>query len=246
LSAATAASPPAAKAELFDAFARLGQALASGRRMEILDILANGGRTVESLSNAVGLSVANTSQHLQILRRAGLVTARRDGNHVRYALAGDDVFTLWATLRDVSSRRIADIARLTAAYLGDRDTLEPVTRDELRRRLRGGDPPIVLDVRPWEEYRSAHLPGAVSIPVTELRKRLRELPREREIVAYCRGPYCVYSHEAVRVLRARGYRARRLEDGLPEWAVAGLPITPAGGADPGAGPAPGHATPPLN
>ncbi|HEY6379065.1 MAG TPA: metalloregulator ArsR/SmtB family transcription factor [Candidatus Dormibacteraeota bacterium] len=219
-----AVTSPAAKADLFDGFARVAQALGSGRRVEILDILANGERTVESLAKTVGLTVANTSQHLQILRRAGLVSGRRDGNHIRYGLAGDDVFSLWSTLRSVASTRLAEIERLAAAYLGDRETLEPVTRDELFRRLREKPAPIVLDVRPAEEYQSAHVAGAVSIPLAELRKRLRDVPKEREIVAYCRGPYCVYAHEAVRLLRSRGYSARRLQDGLPEWAAAGLPL----------------------
>jgi rhodanese-related sulfurtransferase len=219
----------AAKATLFDGFARVAQALASGRRAEIVDVLANGERTVESLAGAVGLSVANTSQHLQVLRRAGLVTARRQRTHVRYALAGDDVFALWSTLRGVAATHLAEIDALATAYLGDRAALEPVTRDELHRRLRYRPPPIVLDVRPTLEYEVAHLPDAVSIPVAELRRRLREVPKDREIVAYCRGPYCVYAHQAVRLLRSRGYTARRLEDGLPEWAAAGLPVVSAGG-----------------
>jgi rhodanese-related sulfurtransferase len=214
----------AAKSELFDGFGRVGQALASGRRMEIIDVLANGERTVESVADAIGLSVANTSQHLQVLRRAGLVSARRAGNHIHYALAGVDVFALWATLREVASRRMAEVDSLATAYLGQRDGLEPITRDELRRRLRQRPPPIVLDVRPAEEYASAHLPGAASIPLAELRRRLRDVPKDREIVAYCRGPYCVYAHEAVRVLRSQGYTALRLEDGLPEWVAAGLPV----------------------
>jgi rhodanese-related sulfurtransferase/DNA-binding transcriptional ArsR family regulator len=219
----------AAKAELFDGFARIGQALASGRRAEIVDILANGERTVESLSTAVGLSMANTSQHLQILRRAGLVTARREGNNIRYSLAGDDVFALWSSLRDVAANRLAEIDKLAAEYLGERDTLQPVTRDELSRRLRQRPPPIVLDVRPSEEYEALHLKGAVSIPLAELRRRLREIPKDREVVAYCRGPYCVYAPEAVRLLRSKGYTARRLEDGLPEWRAAGLPVESADG-----------------
>jgi rhodanese-related sulfurtransferase len=192
--------------------------------MEIIDVLANGERTVESVADAIGLSVANTSQHLQVLRRAGLVSARRAGNHIHYALAGVDVFALWATLREVASRRMAEVDSLATAYLGQRDGLEPITRDELRRRLRQRPPPIVLDVRPAEEYASAHLPGAASIPLAELRRRLRDVPKDREIVAYCRGPYCVYAHEAVRVLRSQGYTALRLEDGLPEWVAAGLPV----------------------
>ena len=214
----------AAKTELFDGFARIGQALASGRRAEIIDILANGARTVESLSAAVGLSMANTSQHLQVLRRAGLVTARREGNNIRYSLAGDDVFALWSSLRDVAAHRSAEIEKLAAGYLGDPDALEPVTRDELYRRLEERPPPIIIDVRPSEEYDALHLKGAVSIPLTELRRRLREIPRDREVVAYCRGAYCVYAPEAVRLLRSKGYAARRLEDGLPEWRAAGLPV----------------------
>jgi len=217
-------SDPLAKAALFDGFARIGRALGSGRRVEIIDILANGERSVEELGRQVGLSVGNVSQHLQILRRAGLVTASRQGNHIHYALAGEDVFTLLSTLRGAASHRLADIERLTTAYLEDRDTLNPVTREGLARRLRERPPPIVLDVRPREEYDSAHVPGAVSIPVAELRRRLREIPRDREIVAYCRGPYCVFAHEAVRVLRSAGYAARRLEDGLPEWRAAGLAV----------------------
>lgn len=219
----------AAKGELFDGFARIGQALASGRRVEIVDILANGARTVESLAAAVGLSVANTSQHLQILRRAGLVTARRDGNNIHYSLAGDDVFALWSSLRGVAANRSAEIEKLAAEYLGEPDTLQPVTRDELSRRLRQRPPPIILDVRPSEEFEALHLRGAVSIPLSELRRRLREIPKDREIVAYCRGPYCVYAPEAVRLLRSKGYRARRLEDGLPEWRAAGLPVEPGDG-----------------
>jgi rhodanese-related sulfurtransferase/DNA-binding transcriptional ArsR family regulator len=213
-----------AKAALFDGFARIGRALGSGRRVEIIDILANGERTVEDLAGQLDLSVANVSQHLQILRRAGLVTTNRQGNHIHYALAGEDVFTLLSTLRGVAARRLADIERLATAYLEERDTLSPVTREELARRLRERPPPIVLDVRPREEYDSAHVPGAVSIPVAELRRRLREVPRDREVVAYCRGPYCVFAHEAVRVLRSAGYAARRLEDGLPEWRQAGLAV----------------------
>ena len=187
-------------------------------------MLANGERTVESLADAIGLSVANTSQHLQVLRRAGLVSTWRAGNHIHYALAGGDVFALWATIREVASRRMAEVDSLAAAYLGQRDGLEPITRDELRRRLRQRPPPIVLDVRPSEEYASAHLPGAASLPLAELHRRLRDVPKDREIVAYCRGPYCVYAHEAVRLLRSQGYAARRLEDGLPEWVAAGLPV----------------------
>jgi rhodanese-related sulfurtransferase len=213
-----------AKAALFDEFARVGRALASGRRIELLDVLANGERTVEALAGQVGLSVANTSHHLQVLRQAGLVTGRREGTSVHYRLAGPEVFELWRTLRTLAAGRLAEVERLAAAYLGARDELEPVTRQELARRLQDGDDLVVLDVRPAAEHAAGHLPGAVSIPVGELRQRLAELPRAREVVAYCRGPYCAFAHEAVALLRQAGFPARRLEDGLPEWRAAGLAV----------------------
>jgi rhodanese-related sulfurtransferase len=213
------------KTALFDEFARAAKALASGRRIELLDVLANGERTVEGLAGGVGLSVANTSQHLQILRQAGLVTSRRQGTSVHYRLAGPEVFELWRALRTLAADRLAEVERLAAAYLGARDELEPVTRQELARRLEDGDDVVVLDVRPRAEYAAGHLPGAVSIPVGELRRRLAELPGDREIVAYCRGPYCAFAHEAVAVLRGAGFAARRLQDGLPEWRAAGLAVT---------------------
>jgi rhodanese-related sulfurtransferase len=215
----------AAKTALFDAFARAAKAMASGRRIELLDVLSNGERTVEALAGEVGLSVANTSQHLQILRQAGLVSSRREGTSVHYRLAAPEVFELWRTLRTLAASRLAEVERLAAAYLGSRDDLQPVTREELTRRLQDGDDLVVLDVRPAAEYAAGHLPGAVSIPVGELRRRLAELPGDREIVAYCRGPYCAFAHEAVGLLREEGFAARRLEDGLPEWQAAGLAIT---------------------
>ena len=215
----------AAKTALFDEFARAGKALASGRRIELLDVLANGERTVEALATEVGLSVANASQHLQILRQAGLVGGRRQGTSIFYRLAAPEVFQLWQALRILAASQLAEVERLAAAYLGDRDELEPVTREELARRLDDGDDLVVLDVRPSAEHAAGHLPGAVSIPVRELRRRLAELPRDREIVAYCRGPYCAFAHEAVSLLREEGFSARRLEDGLPEWQAAGLAVT---------------------
>jgi rhodanese-related sulfurtransferase len=215
----------AAKTALFDEFARAGKALASGRRIELLDVLANGERTVEALAREVCLSVANASQHLQILRQAGLVTGRRQGTSIFYRLAAPEVFQLWQALRTLAASQLAEVERLAAAYLGDRDELEPVTRRELTRRLDEGDDLVVLDVRPTAEHATGHLPGAVSIPVGELRRRLAELPRDREIVAYCRGPYCAFAHEAVTLLREEGFSARRLEDGLPEWRAAGLAVT---------------------
>jgi rhodanese-related sulfurtransferase len=215
----------AAKTALFDEFARAAKALASGRRIELLDVLANGERTVEALAGEVGLTVANTSQHLQILRQAGLVSSRREGTSIHYRLAAPEVFELWRTLRTLAASRLAEVERLATAYLGSRDELQPVTREELTRRLQDGDNLVVLDVRPAAEYAASHLPGAVSIPVAELRRRLAELPVDREIVAYCRGPYCAFAHEAVSVLRDEGFAARRLEDGLPEWQAAGLAVT---------------------
>src|ERR671918_1750587 len=216
-----------AKTALYDELALVGKALASGRRLELLDVLANGERTVEALAGEAGLSVANTSQHLQVLRQGGLVATRRAGTSVYYRLADPAVFALWRLFRGVASGRLAAVPQLAAAYLGARDQLEPVTREELARRLRDGDRLVVLDVRPAAEHAAGHLPGAVSIPVGELRRRLAELPRDREIVAYCRGPYCAFAHEAVAVLRQEGFSARRLEDGLPEWEAAGLAVTSA-------------------
>ena len=213
-----------AKVALFDEFARVAKALASGRRLELLDVLANGERTVEALAGEVALSVANTSQHLQVLRQAGLVITRREGTSIHYRLAGPEVFELWRALRTLAATRLAEVERLAAAYLGARDQLEPVTRQELARRLGDGDPVVVLDVRLAAEHAAGHLPGAVSIPVEELRRRLAELPRDRDIVAYCRGPYCAFAQEAVELLRQEGFSARRLEDGLPEWRAAGLAV----------------------
>jgi rhodanese-related sulfurtransferase len=214
-----------AKTALFDEFARAAKALASGRRMEMVDVLANGERTVEGLAGETGLSVANTSQHLQVLRQAGLVTSRRQGTSIFYRLAAPEVFRLWRALRTLAASRLAEVERLAAAYLGARDQLEPVSREELARRLQAGEDLVVLDVRPAAEHAAGHLPGAVSIPVDELRRRLAEVPRDRKIVAYCRGPYCAFAHEAVAVLREEGFSARRLEDGLPEWQAAGLAVT---------------------
>jgi len=214
----------ALKMELFDQFARVAQALASGRRVEIVDVLANGERTVEELSSQVGLSVANTSQHLQVLKEVSLVAATRDGTRVRYRLATPAVYQFWVALRSLAAERLPGVERLGKAYLGAREELEPVSREELLARLRAGEALVLVDVRPIEEYQAAHLPGAVSIPLDELEQRLRELPPGREVVAYCRGPYCAYAPEAVRTLRRRGFRAHQLADGLPEWAAAGYGV----------------------
>ena len=211
----------AVKTELFDQFAKVAQALASGRRVEIVDVLANGERTVEELARQVAMSVANTSRHLQVLKEAGLVAGTRDGTRVRYRLASPVVYRSWVALRSLAADRLPGIKGLVEAYLGTGEGLESITADELLARLEAREPLVIVDVRPMEEYRAAHIAGAVSIPLEELEQRLRELPREREIVAYCRGPYCALAPEAIRALRARGYAARHLTDGLPEWVAAG-------------------------
>lgn len=212
-----------AKDALFDAFAEVAKALASGRRAEIVDVLAQGERSVEAVAEELGQSVANTSHHLRALARAGLVRTRRDGTRIFYALTSERVAGLWAALRDVAAEHVAGIDRLASAYLGDRSGLEAITRQELVARLALGDV-VVLDVRPDAEYRAGHIPGARSVPPGELRRSLAALPKDTEVVAYCRGPYCVYADDAVRELDRRGYRARRLEDGYPEWKRAGLPV----------------------
>jgi rhodanese-related sulfurtransferase len=212
----------AAKDALYDGFALVGKALGSGRRAELVDVLAQGERSVEELAGEIGQSVANTSPHLQQLLRAGLVTTRRDGTRVFYALAGEGVRDLWQALRGVAAEHVAELDRLAEAYLGDRATLESISQAELRNRLRAGDV-VVLDVRPAPEFAAGHIAGARSLPIADLARRLRDLPKDREVVAYCRGPYCVYADDAVRLLHRRGYQARRLEDGYPEWARAGLP-----------------------
>lgn len=213
----------AAKDALFDAFAAVAKALGNGRRAEIVDVLAQGERSVDEVATELGQSVANTSQHLQFLLRAGLVSTRREGTRVRYSLASADVGRLWALIRDVAVRHVAELDQLATAYLGDRSALVTMTRDELSGRLQEGDV-VVLDVRPEPEFTAGHIAGAVSLPVSELTRRLREVPRSRQVVAYCRGPYCVFADDAVRTLRRRGYRAARLQDGYPEWVGAGLPV----------------------
>jgi len=217
-----------AKDALFDAFAEMAKALASGRRAEIVDVLAQGERSVEELASEISQSVANTSHHLRALARAGLVTTRRDGNRIFYALASERVAELWSALRDAAADHVAGLDRLAAAYLGERNGVEVVNRGELAARLRRGEV-IVLDVRPGPEYEAGHIRGARSVPVTELRRHLRVFPKDAEVVAYCRGPYCVYADEAVRLLHKRGFQARRLEDGFPEWKRAGLPVATGGG-----------------
>ena len=216
-----------AKDALFDGFALVGKAVASGRRAEIIDVLGQGERSVEDIAGEISQSVANTSQHLQQLLRAGLVVTRREGNHVFYALSSPRVGDLWAAVRDVAASQVAEVDRLADAYLGDRSQLESISKNELAQRLRSGQV-VVLDVRPSPEFAAGHIRGAISIPVAELDRRLKELPKDKQIVAYCRGQYCVYADDAVRALTKKGYDAARLEDGYPEWVRAGLPAsTPA-------------------
>jgi rhodanese-related sulfurtransferase len=212
-----------AKDALFEALASVAKALGHGHRAELVDVLAQGERSVEDLAVEIGQSVANTSHHLRSLARAGLMTTRRDGTRVYYRLASDRVGELWAAMRDVAAAHVADLDRLARAYLGTPDGVDEISREELMQRLRAGDV-IVLDVRPTTEYAAGHVRGARSVPITELRRELRDLPPDVDIVAYCRGPYCVYANEAVKELRKRGYRARRLEDGYPEWRRQGLPV----------------------
>jgi rhodanese-related sulfurtransferase/biotin operon repressor len=194
--------------------------MASGRRVEIVDVLANGERSVEELARQVAMSVANTSRHLQILKEAGLVAATRDGTRVRYRLASPVVYQFWVALRSIAAERLPGVQGLVEAYLGSRESLQAISREELLERLRSGEPLVIVDVRPTEEYLAAHIDGAVSIPLDELEDRLRELPHDREVVAYCRGPYCAFAPQAVRTLREHGYKARHLSEGLPDWAAA--------------------------
>jgi rhodanese-related sulfurtransferase len=202
------------KDALFEAIALMGKAFASPRRLELLDLLAQAPRTVDELARASGQSTANASQHLQALHAAGMVSRAREGTSVRYALAGDEALALWLSLRDASAARLAEVERAAHDYLGD--DVEQIGRDELVARLRNGDV-VLIDVRPREEFAAGHIQGARSIPIEELQDRLAELPADREIVAYCRGPFCAYAHDAVRHLNAAGRQGRRLQDGWPEW-----------------------------
>ena len=212
-----------AKDALYEGFAEVAKALASGRRAEIVDLLAQGERSVEDVADEIGQTVANTSHHLRAMARAGVLTTRRDGTRIYYGLASDRVGELWSAMRDVAAEHVAGLEKLAAAYLGDRAGVEVVDRTELARRLRRGGV-LVLDVRPEAEYAAGHIAGARSVPVDELRRHLRALPKEADVVAYCRGPYCVYADDAVRELNRKGFRARRLIDGYPEWKRAGLPV----------------------
>ena len=211
------------KKQLFEQFARVGKALASGHRLELLEFLAQGERTVEALAGVTGLSVANTSQHLQQLRQVGLVATRKQGLHVHYRLADADVSELLSVLQKIAEKQFAEVERIVRTYLTTKDGLDPISRVDLLKRAAEGDV-TVLDVRPPEEYAAGHVPGALNIPVKELIAHLEALPPDQEVVAYCRGPYCVLAFEAVSQLRAHGFRARRLEEGFPEWKTAGLPV----------------------
>ena len=213
----------AAKSALFDAFASVAAALGNGRRAEIVDVLAQGARPVEAISTEIGQSFANTSQHLRVLARAGLVRSHREGNKVVYRLASDRVAELWAAVRDVAAQHVAEVAVLARDYLGERAEVEQLSAAELEERLARGQV-VVLDVRPEVEYHAGHIAGARSAPLQSLPEVAAELPKRREIVAYCRGPYCVYADDAVRLLRSKGLKARRLDIGFPEWNRAGLPV----------------------
>ena len=210
------------KDDLFEQFARIGGALANGHRIELLDVLAQAERSVEELATETALSVANASQHLQVLRRAGLVETRREGTRICYRLAGPDVFALWQAMRATGEARLAEIDRVVSDYLSDRADMEEVAPDELQRRLEAGEVTLI-DVRPLIESGSGRIAGALQIPINELTARIAELPTGLPVVAYCRGPYCVYADEAVQILTERGFRAVRLTSGYPDWRAEGRP-----------------------
>jgi rhodanese-related sulfurtransferase/DNA-binding MarR family transcriptional regulator len=211
------------KDTLYAHFARIGHALGSPKRIELLDLLAQGEKTVEQLAEHSAMPVKNTSAHLRALRHARLVETRRDGTFIYYRLADDDVGSLVRSLQELGRRRLAEVEQIARLYIDDRDELEPVTIPELRKLVRDARV-TVIDVRPREEYEGGHIPGAISLPVGEIKRRIAELPKRREVIAYCRGPYCVYSLEAVTLLRQQGFRARRADQGLPDWRALGLPI----------------------
>ena len=216
-------STPNVKSLLFAEFARVSKALGSGNRLELLEFLAQGERSVDALAKLSGLSVANTSRHLQVLRQAGLVAARKEGLFVHYSVSGEGVVKLLAALQEVAQHNVAEVTKLVNTYLTSKDSLEPVSVQDLADRMRNGLVTVV-DVRPPEEYSAGHLAGAINVPLADLEKNLASLPPGREIIAYCRGPFCLLSFEAVARLRSKGLKARRLETGFPEWKVAGLPV----------------------
>ena len=212
------------KDALYAQFARIGNALSSPKRLELLDLLQQGEKTVEDLADYAGTPVKNTSAHLRVLRQARLVETRKHGTRVFYRLADSEVDVLLRELQALARKRLTEVEHVARLFIENRDALEPVGLAELKRRLRDGSATVV-DVRPREEYDAGHIPGAISIPVDEVKRRLRELPRSREVIAYCRGPYCLYSLDAVTLLRKAGFRARRAVEGLPEWKRAGFPVT---------------------
>ena len=211
------------KDRLYELFAGVGKALANPHRLEILDLLAQGERSVDALARETGMAIANASQHLQVLRGARLVKTRRQGPYVHYSLAGENVFRLWQSLRDVGSERLPEVEHVVDTFLADRDAMERIGAEELLARL-ATSVVVLLDVRPESEYRAGHIRGARSVPLDRLAQALRSLPRDVEVIAYCRGPYCVWSDEAVELLQARGFHARRLATGFPDWRAAGLPV----------------------
>jgi rhodanese-related sulfurtransferase len=217
------ATKQAFKTELFEEFARIGKALSSGRRLELIELLAQGGQVVEELAAETGMSVANTSRHLQILRSAHLVAVNRQGTYARYRLSDDHVLRLWLSLREVGEMQLAEIERVVEGFFKDRKELEATTCEDLLKQIKAGSV-VVLDVRPEQEYSAGHIRGARSIPMNELEARLKEIPKRKTIVAYCRGPYCVLADEAVALLRAKGFNALRFEGGFPDWKAQGLPV----------------------
>ena len=211
------------KLKLFTGLATVGRALGNEHRLRILELLAQREMSVDALAERVGLSIANASQHLRLLRAAGLLTSRREGKHVLYVMSDPTVLALTAALGQVAERNLAQVRELINGYFHERDAFEPISRQELRRRLQD-DVVTLLDVRPREEFAAGHLPNAINIPLRDLPRRLRELAGNREVIAYCRGAYCVLAFEAVALLRKRGFKAVRLEEGFPEWMAAGLPV----------------------
>jgi rhodanese-related sulfurtransferase len=211
------------KDAIYEQFARIGKAAASPKRLELLDLLGQGPRSVEALAEETGQSVANVSQHLQVLRAARLVDAKKEGLYVNYRLADEGVAKFFLAVRELAESRTDEIARVARTFFDERDALEPVDRSALIERVRSGEV-TVLDVRPAEEFHAGHIPGAVSIPVADLKRRLASLPKYREVVAYCRGPYCVFAVDAVKVLRENGFKAVRMDEGVLEWKARGLPV----------------------
>lgn len=211
------------KDQMYEQFARIVRAMANPHRLELIDLLAQGERTVEELAHQASLSVANASQHLQTLRAAQLVEVRREGLYAYYRLGDENVFRIWQAIRNLGESRLAEIDRIVATFLANREDLEAISAGELLSRLQTNGI-VVLDVRPREEYRAGHISGARSVPISELEPALADIPRDHEVIAYCRGPYCVFADEAVELLKARGYKAKRLDGGLPDWRAAGLPV----------------------